>query len=321
MLPSSRRYSLNNSFVNDPKFNDLGFGTKGGSAGTRGLNKDGSFNIRKTNVPFSERVNFYHSLVSMSWTRFFVIVAIGFMAANLLFAGIYMWIGMEHLTGIDGKDTLHRFMEAFFFSSQTLTTLGYGRVAPVGIGTSTIAAIESTLGLMAFALATGLLYGRFSRPVARMKYSTHAVMAPYRTMNGFMFRVVNPRDNQLIEIEVSVTLSLLKPGSAMRDFYFLELERSKVNFLPSTWTIVHPIDDASPLRGFKEKDLLERDAEFIVLVKAFDETFSQTVYSRSSYKAKEVKWAQKFTYIIEPDGIGTKVDVSRLDETEPVALN
>ncbi len=304
----------------DQKFNDLGLGTKASSS-QRGLNKDGSFNTKKKNVPFSERVNFYHLLVSISWTKFFILILSGFIAVNLIFAGIYMMIGVEHLTGIEGKNDFEKFMEAFFFSSQTLTTLGYGRIAPVGMQASTVAAIESTLGLLAFALATGLLYGRFSKPVAKIKYSHHAVIAPYRDTNAFMFRVVNPRDNQLIEIEVSVTLSLLRKDSPIRDFYFLELERSKVNFLPMTWTVVHPITSSSPLYRITEEELLGKEAEFIVLMKAFDETFSQTVYSRSSYKASEIKWGEKFVYVIEQDKNGTSVDVGRIDETEKAALN
>lgn len=301
------------------KFNDLGFGTKGNIS--RGLNKDGSFNTKKKNVPFLERMSFYHSLVSMSWKKFFFLILAAFFLVNILFAFIYLQIGTEHLTGVDGKTTFEKFTEAFFFSTQTLTTLGYGRVAPMGVAASTVAAIESTMGLLSFALATGLLYGRFSKPSAKIKYSYHGVIAPYREMNGFMFRVVNPLDNQLIEIEVSVTLSVKKPDSAMRDFFILELERSKVNFLPSTWTIVHPINSSSPLYGISEKQLLEKDAEFIVLMKAFDETFSQTVYSRSSYKANEIKWGEKFVYVIEQDEKGTSVNVSRIDETEKAVLN
>ena len=303
------------------KFNDLGLGTKASAGAGRALNKDGSFNVRKTNVPFSERVNFFHALVSMSWTKFFVLIFISFLLVNFLFACIYMVIGLEHLTGIAAKDDLHRFLEAFFFSSQTLTTLGYGRIAPVGVMASTVSAIESMLGLLTFALATGLMYGRFSKPVAKIKYSAHAVMAPYKDINGFMFRIVNPRDNQLIEIEVAVTVSMKKKDSDIREFAFLELERSKVNFFPMTWTIVHPVNQASPLAGITEKELIAKDAEFIVLLKAFDEGFSQTVYSRSSYRAGEVKWGEKFTYIIDRDADGFSMDLQRLDETEKAVLN
>ncbi|MFI5164368.1 MAG: ion channel [Bacteroidia bacterium] len=304
----------------EQKFNDMGLGTKVSSS-QRGLNKDGSFNVKKINVPFEERINFYHVLVTMPWTKFFIFILSGFIFVNIIFASVYVWIGMEHLTGVDGKTDFEKFMEAFFFSSQTLTTLGYGRMAPTGIAASSIAAVESTLGLLSFALATGLLYGRFSRPVAKIKYSEHAVIAPYRDINGFMFRVLNPRDNQLIEIEIALTLSLKRNDSKLRDFYSLEAERTKINFLPLTWTVVHPIGSTSPLFGINEKELLEKDAEIIVLIKAFDETFSQTVYSRSSYKASEIKWGEKFTYIVRQENGETTVDVGKIDETEKAELN
>ena len=306
---------------NKEKFNDLGLGTKASSGTQRSLNKDGSFNIKKINVPFSERINFFHVLVTMSWTKFFVLIFIAFFLVNILFAGAYMLIGLEHLVGIEGEDNIDKFLEAFFFSSQTLTTLGYGRIAPVGALASTLAAIESMLGLLTFALATGLLYGRFSKPTARIKYSSCAVIAPYQDINAFMFRVLNPRDNQLIEVEVTLTLSFKRKDSQLRDFFQLELERTKVVFLPSTWNIVHPINSASPLYRLIEKEVLEKDAEFIVMMKAFDETFSQTVYSRSSYKASEIRWGQKFTYVISKEGDTTIVDVGRIDETEKAALN
>ncbi len=306
---------------NKEKFNDLGLGTKASEGSQRSLNKDGSFNVKKVNVPFSERVNFFHSLVSMSWTKFFILIFFAFLLVNFLFAQIYLMIGLEHLTGIEAKDNIHRFLEAFFFSSQTLTTLGYGRIAPVGAMASTVAAIESMLGLLTFALATGLLYGRFSKPTAKIKYSSCAVMAPYHNINAFMFRVINPRDNQLIEVEVTVSLSFKKKDSKLRDFFQLDLERPKVVFLPSMWTIVHPINSSSPLFQLTEKEVIEKDAEFIVMMKAFDETFSQTVYSRSSYKASEIRWGQKFVYVISHERATNVVDVGRINETEKFELN
>ncbi len=303
------------------KYNDLGLGTKASAGTQRSLNKDGTFNVKKLNVPFSERVNFYHSLVSMPWTKFFILIISGYFLANLMFACIYMMIGVEHLTGIDGLTTTDKFLEAFFFSSQTLTTLGYGRVAPVGTAMSTVAAIESMIGLLSFALATGMLYGRFSKPSAKIKYSNHAVIAPYQDINGFMFRVVNPQSNQLLEVEVTVTLSMKKTNSEMRDFFQLPLERAKVVFLPSSWTIVHPISSSSPLYKLTKEEVLAKDAEFIIMMKAFDESFSQTVYSRSSYKASEIKWGQKFVYVIKQEKDMITVDVGRIDETEKAELN
>lgn len=302
-------------------FNDLGLGTKASAGSNRSLNKDGSFNVRKRNVPFLERINFFHSLVSMSWVNFLLLILAGYFAVNLLFASIYMWVGVEHLTGVEANSISDAFLEAFFFSSQTITTLGYGRVAPIGTLANIVAATESMLGLLGFALATGLLYGRFSKPSAKIKYTHHAVVAPYQNINGFMFRVLNPQSNQLLEVEVTVSLSIKRQNSDLRDYFLLELERSKVVFMPLMWTIVHPIDPKSPMYGMDEKKLLQLEAEFIVTMKAYDESFSQTVYSRSSYLASEVKWGEKFAYVYQQEADAVSIDVSRMDETEKASLN
>ncbi len=303
------------------EYNDLGLGTKTSSGSFRSLNKDGTFNVKKTNVRFFERFNFFHSLISMPWLNFFSLIFLGYFVANLIFASIFLIIGVEHLTGIDALSVSDKFIEAFFFSSQTITTLGYGRVAPMGILANTVAAIESMVGLLFFALATGLLYGRFSRPLGKIKYSSHAVLAPYQDINAFMFRVVNPRSSQLLEVEVNVSFSMKRENSELRDFYTLELERNKIVFFPYMWTIVHPINEASPLFKIKEAELLARNAEFIVMMKAFDESFSQTVYSRSSYNASEIKWGEKFVYLVKWEEEGVSVDVGKIDETEKVQLN
>lgn len=303
------------------KFEDLGLGAKATAGGYRALNKDGSFNVSKSNVPLGERLNVFHSLISMSWTKFIGLILAAYLVVNLLFASIYLSVGVENLTSVRGSNGLSDFLEAFFFSAQTITTLGYGRVAPMGELANTVAAIESMLGLLAFALATGMLYGRFSKPSAKMKYSSCAVIAPYQDINGFMFRVVNPQQNQLLEVEVNVTVSMKRKDSDLRDFHFLSLERSHIVFFPSIWTVVHPIDQSSPLFGLERDDLLDSDTEFIVMIKAFDESFSQTVYSRSSYKANELRWGEKFAYIINHEGGGINVDVGRIDETISMELN
>ena len=303
------------------RFNDFGLGDKSSSKGYRALNKDGTFNIKKTNIPFFERLNFFHTLVTMKWSQFFAFILIGYFIANLFFATIYTIIGVENLTGIKGTNPFGEFMEAFFFSAQTITTLGYGRVAPIGLTANIIAAVESLLGLLSFALATGLLYGRFSKSISRIKYSDKAVIAPYQDINGFMFRVVNPQKNQLLEVEVSVSLSMKRDHSDLRNFYTLELERSKVVFFPSLWTVVHPIDSSSPLHSLSKASILEKDVEFIVMIKAFDESSSQTVFSRSSYIASEMVWGEKFVYLSKQDNGKLTIDVSRINETETAALN
>jgi inward rectifier potassium channel len=228
---------------------------------------------------------------------------------------------MENLTGIRGVTPFEQFTEAFFFSAQTITTLGYGQVAPLGLLANIVAATESMMGLLSFALATGMVYSRFSKPSAKLKYSEQAVIAPYKDINGFMFRVVNPHGNQLLEVEASVSLSILGEDSELRNFYPLDLERSKVVFLPAVWTIVHPITDDSPFKGLSTEDLLRRDMEVIVVIKAFDESFSQSVYSRSSYKFDELKWGEKFKYLMSQRNGKVSVDVSGISATVKAALN
>lgn len=300
---------------------DFGLGEKSSSVGYRAVNKDGTFNIVKTNIPFFERLNFFHTLVTMKWLPFFGFILLGYFIVNLCFATIYTCIGIENLTGTKGMSPIEQYMEAFFFSAQTITTLGYGRVAPLGLPANIVAAIESLLGLLFFALATGLLYGRFSKPQSKIKYSHKAVISPYGDINGFMFRLTNPQTNQLLEVEVDVSLSLKRENSVLRDFHSLDLERKKVRFFPSLWTIVHPIDDHSPLFGASPHDLFEKDAEFITSLKAFDESSGQMVYSRSSYKPHEIVWGEKFVYAAEQRAGKTYVDVSKINATKKAQLN
>ena len=182
---------------NAKKYNDLGLGTKEGTSVYRAINKDGSFNVKKVNVPFFERLNFFHYLITISWLKFLVVILLWYFLINIIFATTYSLIGVENLTGIKSATNFDGIVEDFYFSAHTITPLGYGRAAPIGNLTNIVAAIESLLGLLGFALATGLLYGRFSRPSTMIQYSKMAVIAPYRQHNGFMFRVVNPQNTHL----------------------------------------------------------------------------------------------------------------------------
>lgn len=283
---------------------DLGFGTN--SAKTRrGLNPDGSFNVERVGISMAQSFELYHWLISISWKKFTLVVLLWYSVINIIFALLYHFVAPGELVGIDTPPGFRHFMEEFFFSSQTLTTLGYGRVAPAGTDASTIAAIESMFGLMGFAFFTGLLYGRFSRPYARIRYSDNAVVAPYEGMTGLMFRIVNERTNQLIETEVEVyTTYTNKEGKP--DFTLLELEMKKINLFPLSWTIVHPIDSKSPFYGLSHEEYIAAKPEIFIIIKAFDDTFSQTVYSRRSYIAEEVMWGAKFISMVEVDEEGRR---------------
>jgi inward rectifier potassium channel len=306
---------------NNKPADDLGFGTRSGT--DRNMNKDGSFNVDRVGDPRFRPYEVYHELITMKWSKFIGLILIGYFVANMFFAFLYYIIGTEHLSGMEGVlSESDKFLECFFFSSQTLTTLGYGRLAPVGALASSIAAIESMIGLLGFALATGILYGRFSKPQAKLLFSRCAVVAPYRDGHGLMFRLANQRRNQLIEVEIDVTLTYLEKGATARSFSTIKLERKKINLFPLSWTIVHPIDEESPFYGITKEELLEMKAEIIVLLKAFDDTFSQTVYNRSSYRSDEIEWGRKFLpmFFVGDNG-HTKLDLRLIDAMEQVELH
>jgi inward rectifier potassium channel len=301
--------------------NDLGFGAKIPTRNARLLNHDGSFNVERKGVPLHVALNFYHLLTSIGWTAFILVVLGGYLAVNTAFSLVYMALGVEHLVGHTGVSEADGFFDAFFFSAQTLTTVGYGRISPDGVATSMVAALESLAGLMGFALATGLLYSRFARARSRLLFSQSALIAPYRGGTAFMFRFANARNNQLIETEAEVSLSWVDPRTGTRNFLELPLERSRIQFFPLSWTIVHPIDEASPLRGMTAEDFRNGDGEFFVHIKAYDDAFGQTVYVRHSYRFDEIVYGAKFAFIFErsPTG-GTTLDLRRLNEHAPADL-
>ena len=300
---------------------DVGFGTKITGTATRLVNRDGNFNVKRVGQPFMAWLNLYNRLVVMSWTGFGLLVLSIFLLANFFFGGLYYLIGTQHLQGIIATTPLETFAETFFFSAQTLTTVGYGRISPVGFWASFIASIESLMGLLSFALATGLLYGKFSRPVAHIGYSENALISPYLETKAFMFRIINERSHQLIEVTAEAVLSKLETmndGTKTRKYYTLKLERNRVNFFPTNWTIVHAITEESPLFGLNETDLKESETEILVLIKGFDDAFAQTVHSRNSYLHSEIVWDAKFDIMHENEGHLTKIDVRKLSDFQRI---
>lgn len=301
---------------------DLGLGTRvTEQTRTRLLNRDGSFNVRRYGLPLMQSLSPYHFLLSMGWQQFYMIVVLGYLAINVFFATGYYLCGPDALLVATSNVYTSRYVECFFFSVQTFTTIGYGRVSPIGTPANILVSVEALTGLLGFAFATGLSFARFSRPAARIIFSKQAIVAPYRDMQAFEFRIINARSSQLIEVDVKVFLSRLEPaGSRMtRQFYDLSLERGHVSLFPLNWTIVHPIDSSSPMWGQNEQSLRESETEFLVLVSGIEETFAQSVHTRSSYKAHEVVYGARFAdmYRTSADG-ALGVDVDRLHAVEPV---
>lgn len=310
-----------NSYLTRDEERDLGFGSVvARESRQRLLNRDGSFSVERTGLGFWAAISPYHALLTMSWVKFLSLAAGFYLLVNALFALGYVFCGPDSLQGLHDGRIPNQFLGAYFFSVQTLATIGYGHVSPFGLAANLVVTLESLVGLLGFALVTGMLFARFSRPTARILFSDIAVIAPYRGITAFEFRIVNQRTNEILELEAKVLYSRMETvgGKRVRRFDYLGLERHKVAFFPLSWTIVHPIDESSPLRGETEESLRNSDAEFLILLTGIDESVSQAVHARSSYKAHEIVWGATFSSIFRqsPKDGPLRIDVGKIHRIE-----
>ena len=298
-----------------------GFGSR---ASGRFINKDGLPNVRRRGVNVFNRLSWYHTMLNLSSFRFITYLVVMYIFINLIFACIYYLIGVEHLTGINKSNPLDEFIDVFFFSSQTFTTVGYGRIAPIGFLASLVATFEAFLGLLTFAIATGLFYGRFSRPRAYLRFSDIALIAPFQDVTALMFRLAPYKNNALTDADVtlSTAIEINEEGTTKSNFYRLETQLSKINTLSLNWTVVHKIDENSPFAGFSAEDFANTNIEIIVHVRAFDEVFSNTVVQRSSYVSREIIYGAKFLPMYYPDKEkdSTVLDLDKINEYQKVDL-
>ena len=271
-----------------------------------------------------ERLNLYHTLLSLPKWQFLFIIILSFIGMNLAFASVYLLIGIEHLNGMVAITKLEKFGEAFFFSAQTFTTVGYGRINPVGFSASFVASLEALVGLLSFALVTGLLYGRFARPKAYINYSENALFVPFRGGTAFMLRLVPYTKNYLVNAEARLTLSMQieEDGIKKNRFFSLELDISKANTLMSNWTLVHIINEESPFFNLTKEDIANAKAEILVFVQGFDESFSNTVVSRTSYTFDEFIYGAKFLPMYHPNETNSRtiIHLNKLNDYELVEL-
>ncbi len=305
---------------------DLGFGAVVSRESRRRLlNRNGTFNVVREGLGFWRSLSPYHFLLTASWPRFLGLVLALYLGINGLFGFAYWACGPEALLGIDrSAGALDIYLQDFFFSVQTFATIGYGATSPHSLVAHWLVTVESLAGLLSLTLVTGLVFARFSRPGACVLFSDRAIVAPFRDGRALMFRIANSRSNQLIQVEARVILGRFRDGVAGmgREFLPLKLERDHVEFFPLSWTLVHPIDETSPLWGLSREEVEEASTELLILIQAFDETFSQTVLTRSSYTADEMIWGARFVNLFNPptpDGT-LSIDVGKLHETEPAEL-
>ena len=275
---------------------NTGFGINASSYGGRFITKSGNANVKKSGIGLFEGISWYHTMLNIPRWKFLVIIMVFYFLVNFIFAGLYYAVGVEHLNGMTAITALDKFGQAFFFSIQTFTTVGYGHISPSGFATSFVAAVEALFGLLSFAIATGLFYGRFSKPKAHIKFSENALIAPFQNGTALMLRLSPFKNTNLTDAEAKVTLGMKldENGVLVNKFYSLDLELSKINALNLSWTLVHPITENSPLYNLAKEDYANIDGEFLVFLKVFDDMFSTTVVKRASYSFDEIVFGAKF---------------------------
>ncbi len=303
--------------------NDTGFGSNPNSVGGRFINKDGSFNLKREGVPFFRRIGVYQRMLSLPMWRFILVILAFYFVINIVFTGIYLFMGYDQLDGMIADTPWDRIKEVFYFSTQTFTTLGYGRINPRGDGANIVSSLEALTGFLSFAIATGLIYGRFAKPKAYLQFSHMAVICPFKGKTALMFRFATYKDNHTltnVEIKVNIALMVEENGHQEYRFYDLVLERTKVDSLPMNWTVVHAIDENSPLIGLNKEDIAAADVELYVLITGFDEVYSSPVLQRTSYTYKEMVFDAKFIpmYRESTDGQTTILEMHKINETKDV---
>jgi inward rectifier potassium channel len=299
---------------------DLGLGGKlSERSRARLLNRDGTFNVRRNNLSAFHPYNAYHTLLSLPIPRLLALMAAGYVATNLLFASLYWLAGPGAVAGAE-TTPLGRFEDCVFFSVQTLATIGYGKLVPATRAANVLVGIEALVGLLGFAILSGLLFARFARPTARIAFSRNAIIAPYQDGWALMFRLVNLRNHNLTDVHAVVSLArwVEDKGARRRRFDQLALERNAIIFMPLHWVIVHPITDGSPLRGLTPESLAASEPEVVCLISAADETFAQTVHAKTSYDKSDIVWGARFGEMYVTDADRVAIDLTRLHDIQPV---
>jgi inward rectifier potassium channel len=285
------------------------------------LKARGDIPVRSLGVERHGGPDIYHQLIRLSWPRLILVFVVVFLSFNAIFAGLYS-LDPDGIVIEQGSRGSSRFLELFFFSVHSLATIGYGNMVPVTLYTNLLVVVEITLGIMLFALVTGIAFARFSRPTARILFSQAAVVQDVDGVPTLMFRAANQRHNLIFEAQVRVSLLTDDQvgGRPMRRFRDLALVRSANPVFALSWTVMHPIDADSPLYPWLEMRSAPADDELVVVLSGTDNHSGQTIHGRWAYSAGDVQWNHRFVDIIgaDPDG-GRIIDYTHFHDTEPVA--
>lgn len=301
-----------------PELNNTGYSNNNQSLDGRLLNKDGTSNVIKSGLNPFERFSIYHYMLKLSNWKFFLLIFLFYTIINFIFACIYYVIGLDKMHGLIQGSPFENFEEAYFFSAQTLTTVGYGRISPVGLLANTVSSLEALIGIMTLAIITGLLYGRFVNPKAFIRYSHNALIAPFQEGKALMFRLAPTKNSTLSELTATVNLSMNieQNGVISTKFFSLPLQLDKVMSLALSWTIVHPITEESPLYGLTKQEIDDSKVQVLVNIRAFDEGYSNTVVSRTSYTWHEIIDNAKFNPMFRkmPDDSAILLELEKIND-------
>ena len=297
------------------KTKDPGLGSDYRESVSRMINEDGSYNIKRSGGMHTFR-DLYKYLIELRWSVFFLWTTLTYLLINVIFAGIYMIGGVEDISGINPDS--NQFLNAFFFSVQTFTTVGYGFLAPVGEVAGIISTFEAFLGLLYFALITGLLYGRFSKPSSKIAFARNAILTDFEDGTAIMLKMVNQRNSVLLKASAKCTLAI-DTEDKTRSYHTIDLQMDYIQFFPLTWTLVHKIGADSPFNNLDITQIRERNAELIVMVEALDETFSQNVIEKRSFAGDQwisgVKFKRNFSVNNEGE---IELRIDELNEVESI---
>ncbi|NOT36369.1 MAG: transporter [Saprospiraceae bacterium] len=290
---------------------DSGFGSSFSGTDERVLNVDGTFNLKRIG---SGSVSIFHEILQLSWGKMLLLITVFYILINFIFAIIYYLIGADGLSGIREGSPVSIFMQCYFFSVQSFTTVGYGGMHPVGMGSSILAGIEALCGLLTFAIITGLVYSKFSKPNFKFKFSDNLLFAPYKDIKGAMFRVVNSHRQTLVDVEATMIFSHIPEGHKSRIFRTLELEIKKISLFPLSWTINHPITEQSPMYQLSEEKMTRNKAEIIILLSAYDEESGRVLKEINSYHFSQFVYNAKFSPMVEIKNGKTYLYLDKISE-------
>ena len=283
----------------------------------RMVTRDGSLHVLRKGLPRFSWSDLYHLLLNLSWPKFLGLIAGGYVFTNVLFALAYLIEGNGIANAKPGN-----FLDAYFFSVQTMASIGYGALYPQTVYANTLVSIEALLGLMGLSMATGLMFTRFTRATAKVRFTNVALIYPYDEVPTLIFRVANERKSWILEAQIRVTMvksEVNKEGHFMRRFYDLSLTRSDSPLFSLSWTVMHPIDRESPLYGMTPEMMIDEEIEIVVMLTGIDETLSQTIHARHSFVPQEILWNVQFVDIMSRTSEGKIcIDYSRFHDVTPL---